>query len=71
MTLTQLLKKEPMKESKHSHNQHMSSDRDRIHHRLRPYWDRAQHSWLFWVALSLMLVAVTIFVLSGNLAFRT
>jgi hypothetical protein len=59
-----------MKESKHSHNQHLSLDRDRIHHRLKPYWDRAQHSWLFWVALSLMLIAMMIFVVSDNLLLR-
>jgi|HubBroStandDraft_6_1064221.scaffolds.fasta_scaffold679784_2 hypothetical protein len=32
------------------------------------YWRRAHHDWRFWAALVLMLVAITIYVLSDNLA---
>lgn len=35
----------------------------------RPSWKRVHHTWWFWVALFLMLAAMTIFVLSDNLAF--
>ena len=33
-----------------------------------PYWRRAHHDWRFWVALVLMLAAITIYVLSDDLA---
>jgi hypothetical protein len=34
-----------------------------------PYWKRMHHDWRFWVALILMLAAITIFILSENLAW--
>jgi len=34
-----------------------------------PYWKRAHHDWRFWVGLVLMLAAITIYVLSEDLAF--
>jgi uncharacterized protein len=33
------------------------------------YWKRAHHDWRFWVGLGFMFAAITIFVLSDNLAF--
>ena len=34
-----------------------------------PYWKRAHHDWRFWVGLIAMLAAITIYVLSEDLAF--
>ncbi len=34
-----------------------------------PYWRRAHHDWRFWTGLSLMLLAITVYVLSDDLAF--
>jgi hypothetical protein len=34
-----------------------------------PYWRRMHHDWRFWVALVLMLAAITIYILSENLAW--
>jgi hypothetical protein len=34
-----------------------------------PYWKRAHHDWRFWAALVLMFLAITVYVLSDNLAF--
>jgi len=34
-----------------------------------PYWKRAHRSWWFWIGLLLMLTAITIYVLSDDLAF--
>ncbi len=34
-----------------------------------PYWKRAHHDWRFWVGLVLMLLAISVYVLSDNLAF--
>jgi hypothetical protein len=39
-----------------------------VHHGHSPYWKRAHHDWRFWVGLFLMSVAITIYVLSDNLA---
>jgi hypothetical protein len=36
----------------------------------RPSWRRLHHSRLFWVGLFLMLLAITIYVLSDDLAWR-
>jgi formate hydrogenlyase subunit 3/multisubunit Na+/H+ antiporter MnhD subunit len=33
-------------------------------------WARAHHDWKFWVALSLMLAAMVIYVMSDDLTFR-
>jgi hypothetical protein len=35
-----------------------------------PYWKRAHHDWRFWVAVILMFAAISIYVLSGDLALR-
>ncbi len=40
-----------------------------LHHDQRPYWKRAHHDWRIWVALFFMLAAITIYVLSDDLAF--
>lgn len=32
------------------------------------YWKRAHHDWRFWLGLTLMLIAITVFALSDNLA---
>ncbi len=39
------------------------------HHRDRPYWRRAHQDWRVWVGLVFMFAAITIYVLSDNLAF--
>jgi len=59
-----------MKESKHSHNQDLGSGTGRPHRRILRSWDRMHHSWLFWIALGLMLAAITYFAMSNNLALR-
>ena len=49
-----------MNEAKHNHEHH----RDDSH---RPRWKRVQHSWIFWVAVFLMLLATIIYVMTGDL----
>jgi hypothetical protein len=46
-----------------------SVDSDVNHHDPRPYWKRAHHDRRVWVALFFMLAAITIYVLSEDLAF--
>ncbi len=52
-----------MSESKQSHHPHRESVS------ALPYWKRAHHDWRFWVALVLMFLAMTVYVVSDNLAF--
>ena len=60
-----------MNRIKHGHRGHGSPDNDSIHHGFqRPYWKHAHHDWRLWVAVVLMLVAVTIYVMSDDLAWR-
>jgi hypothetical protein len=54
-------------QSQHRHG----PDSDGIHHGFhRPYWKHAHHDWRLWIAVSLMLLAVTIYVMSDDLALR-
>jgi hypothetical protein len=57
-----------MDENKHSHGNE-GPERESVPHSHVPYWKRAHHDWRFWVGLVLMFAAITIFVLSDNLAF--
>ena len=59
-----------MSENKRSHRHHGEHDHNSDYQARRPYWTRAHHDWKFWVALSLMLGAMVIYVMSDNLAFR-
>jgi len=38
------------------------------HHDELPYWRRAHRDWRFWIGLTLMLAAITMYVLSENLS---
>lgn len=58
-----------MKELKHSNHGNEGSSHLHVHHDQRPYWRRAHHDWRFWVGLVLMLTAITVYVVSDNLAF--
>ena len=59
-----------MSENKRSHRHHGEQDHNSDHQGHRPYWTRAHRDWKFWVALSLMLAAMVIYVMSDDLALR-
>jgi len=59
-----------MSENKRSHRHHGEQDPNGDHQVQRPYWTRAHHDWKFWVALSLMLAAMVIYVMTQDLAWR-
>jgi hypothetical protein len=40
----------------------------RVSHHQRPYWQRAHRDWRFWVAVTFLFAALSIFILSDNLA---
>ena len=49
-----------MNEARHDHEHHDA-------HSHRPRWKRVHHSWIFWVAVFLMLVAMITYVMTGDL----
>jgi hypothetical protein len=57
-----------MSENKHSHPKHDELNPDSVEQRQLPYWKRAHRDWRFWVALFFMFVAITVYVMSDNLA---
>jgi hypothetical protein len=59
---------ESLNEGKNCHHRHEGPDHDRVHHDGRPYWKRAHHDWRFWVGVVLMFAAISVYVLSDNLA---
>ena len=58
-----------MNETKHSSHQHGTPARDSVHHEPDAYWKRAHRDWRFWVGFIFMLAAITIYVMSDNLAW--
>ncbi len=48
-----------MNEAKHNHEHH------EVHH--HPRWKRVHHSWIFWVAVFLMLLGMITYVMTGDL----
>jgi hypothetical protein len=58
-----------MNESNYHHHGNEGPDRDSVPHAHLPYWKRAHHDWRFWIGFFLMLAAITIYVMSDNLAF--
>jgi len=62
-----------MDENNYGHHGNEGSTPDSVHqdvkHEQRPYWKRAHRDWRVWVGLVFMFAAITIYVLSDNLAF--
>ena len=57
-----------MNEHKQSSHQHGTPARDSIRHDEIPYWKRAHRDSRFWVGFGFWLAAITIYVLSDDLA---
>jgi hypothetical protein len=58
-----------MTEIKHSHHRHEDPNSQSVHHGHGPYWKRAHRDWRFWVAFFMMLAAISIYVMSDDLAW--
>jgi hypothetical protein len=62
-----------MNENNYGHHGNEGPEPDSVRHPAvhdqRPYWKRAHHDWKVWVGLVFMFAAITIYVLSDNLAF--
>jgi hypothetical protein len=60
-----------MNKNNHNHYGQGGPDSESVHHGFhRPYWKHGHHDWRLVVAVSLMLVAITIYVMSYDLAWR-
>ena len=59
-----------MSESNYGNPGNEGPERGPVHHDPPPYWKRAHHDWRFWGGLFLMLVAIIIYVMSYDLAWR-
>ena len=57
-----------MNEINYGHPGNEGPERARVPHDRRPYWKRAHHDWRVWVGLFFMLAAITIYVMSDDLA---
>jgi hypothetical protein len=55
--------------SKHRNEQN-ASDGSNIHQAHVPYWKRAHTDWRFWIGVILMLLAMMVYVMSMDLAWR-
>lgn len=58
-----------MNDHKHIDHGNEGAHPAHVHPVKTPYWTRAHRDWRIWVALFFMLTAITIYVLSDNLAF--
>jgi hypothetical protein len=59
-----------MNESKHYHHGEGVPDGQHIPHEPGPYWRRAHRDWRLWVAFLFCLAAITMYVMSDNLALH-
>lgn len=57
-----------MSDVKHVHNNHGGPPLEHSNRENPPYWTRAHKDWRMWVGLILMLAAMTIFIMSDDLA---
>ena len=59
-----------MSKTKHGHHEYEGPDSEGVNHGFhRPYWKHAHHDWRLWIAVSLMLVALLTYVMTGDLAW--
>ena len=58
---------ETINKGKHNHGNE-GPEHKPVSHVPDPYWKRAHRDWRFWIGVFLMMIAITIFALSDNLA---
>jgi hypothetical protein len=56
-----------MNELKHDHKSHGDPNGGPINHGQSPYWRRAHRDWRIWFCVILMLVAMVVYLMTGDL----
>jgi hypothetical protein len=56
-----------MTDQKHDHAAHQSANHNKVHHDA-PYWMRAHRDWRVWLGVILMITAMMIYVMTGDLS---
>jgi hypothetical protein len=59
-----------MNEPKHDHHRFENPNGDNLHHEHPPYWKHAHRDWRIWFCVILMLAAMLIYLMSGDLRWR-
>jgi len=59
-----------MNEAKYEYHSFENQNTDRVHHERGRYWTRAHRDWRVWVGLIFMLVAMLVYLLTGDLSWR-
>jgi len=60
--------RESNREGNYGSSGNEGEERQRVHHHEGPYWKRMHRSWPFWAGMVLVTAAITIYVMSDNLA---
>jgi len=47
----------------------MNSNNQNAHHSHAPYWKRAHRDWRVWIGVVLILVAMIVYIMSGDFGF--
>jgi hypothetical protein len=59
-----------MNESKHEHKSHGDPNGGPINHGHPPYWRRAHRDWRIWFCVIVMLAAMVVYLMTGDLRWR-
>jgi hypothetical protein len=59
-----------MNEIRRGHNQHGEPNSGSVHHGHRPYWKRVHRDWRVWFCMIIMLVAMLVYLMTGDLSWR-
>jgi hypothetical protein len=56
-----------MNELKHDHHRFENPNGEELHHGHSPYWKRAHRDWRIWFCVILMLAAMGVYLMTGDL----
>jgi hypothetical protein len=59
-----------MNELKHDHKPHGDPNGGPINHGQPPYWRRAHRDWRIWFCVIVMLAAMSVYLMTGDLRWR-
>jgi len=59
-----------MNEPKHDHHRFENPNGEELPHRHPPYWKHAHRDWRIWFCVILMLAAMAVYLMTGDLRWR-